>query len=89
MMLFTVNLSSAKIVNLAQSGAWKRDNKDIDITRCRFQHSDLTNIRFYVFKVPIAANCKGVCLQNTSESHHTILEYGDYYDFMGRYWCGS
>ena len=35
------------------------------------------------FKVPIAANWKGVCLQNTSKPHSYILKY-DYYDFMDR-----
>ena len=35
-------------------------------------------------KVSIAANWKGVCLQNTSKSFHIILHYSDYYDFMDR-----
>ena len=35
-------------------------------------------------KVPIAANWKGVCLQNSSNPIHTILKYGDFYDFMDR-----
>ena len=33
-------------------------------------------------EVPIAANCKGVCLQ--VNPIHAILKYGDYYDFMDR-----
>ena len=37
-----------------------------------------------MFKVPIASNCKDVCLQNTSKPIHTILKYGYYYDFMDR-----
>ena len=35
-------------------------------------------------KVPIAPKYKGVCLQNTSKPIHTILKYGDCYDFMDR-----
>ena len=35
-------------------------------------------------KVPIAPNYKGVCLQKKVNPIHTILKYGDYYDFMDR-----
>ena len=42
----------------------------------------------FLFKVPIAINCRGVCLQNTSKPHSYILKYGDYYDFMDR-WIGN
>ena len=35
-------------------------------------------------KVPIAANLKDVCLQNTSKSHSYHLKIWDYYDFMDR-----
>ena len=38
----------------------------------------------FMLKVPIAANCKDVCLQNTSKSHSYHLKYGDYYDFVDR-----
>ena len=36
------------------------------------------------FKVPIAHNYKGVCLQNTSKPHLYHLKCGDFYDFMDR-----
>ena len=47
---------------------------------------DLFSIFFFFFyiKVTIAANWKGICLQNTSKPHLTILKYGVYYDFMDR-----
>ena len=35
-------------------------------------------------KVPIAANCKGVVYKIEVNPIHTILKYGDYYDFMDR-----
>ena len=34
-----------------------------------------------ILKIPIAANWKGVCLQNKVNSIHTMLKYGIYYDF--------
>ena len=37
------------------------------------------------FKVPIAANWKGVCVQNSSKLHsYHLKKYGDYYDFLDR-----
>ena len=42
-----------------------------------------TMSHFDALKVPIVPNYKGVCLKKMNPIH-TILKYGDYYDFMDR-----
>ena len=41
-------------------------------------------LSYRLIKVPIAPNYEGVCLQMQVNLIHTILKYGDYYDFMDR-----